>query len=486
MRPDFVNETNTPNLAKMAREGVTFTKHHPVYISSTEVNGTALATGVYPAQSGIIGNKEYRPGINAVSNIMTANLDAMRRGDQVMKGHFLATATVAEILHKRGLRTAIAGAKTVTLLSDRHADSMPDLAANIFEGNVLPISLAKPLRNVLGDFPAVTLPKRERDLWTTKALIGPLWEKELPAFSLLWLSEPDYSQHKTGPGSPTSLDAIRSSDENLGRVLAALDQRGWRDQTDVLVVSDHAFSTIAHGIDLAKALSEAGFHAVRAFPKSGAKPGDIIVVGNGGTVLLYVIGQSHFIIEKAVRRLQSESFCGVVFTREPIEGAFRLKDAMLDSPEAPDIAVSLRWTPEANEHGVPGKIDSDYSEYGPGQGMHASLSAFDMHNICFAAGPHFRKGYRDELPTGNIDIAPTVLELLNVPPPKPMSGRVLTEALAGSSSAAPTVDKRHLEADHRGTHFTWHQYLDKSIVKGVVYFDHGNGGQEPLKSTAGH
>jgi hypothetical protein len=159
---------------------------------------------------------------------------------------------------------------------------------------------------------------------------------------------------------------------------------------------------------------------------------------------------------------------------------------MLDSPEAPDIAVSLRWTPEANEHGVPGKIDSDYSEYGPGQGMHASLSAFDMHNICFAAGPHFRKGYRDELPTGNIDIAPTVLELLNVPPPKPMSGRVLTEALAGSSSAAPTVDKRHLEADHRGTHFTWHQYLDKSIVKGVVYFDHGNGGQEPLKSTAGH
>jgi predicted AlkP superfamily pyrophosphatase or phosphodiesterase len=486
MRPDFVNETNTPTLAKLAREGVTFKKHHPVYISSTEVNGTALATGVYPGQSGIIGNREYRPSINLASNIMTASFDAVHRGDQVMKGHFLGAATVAEILHKHGLRTAVAGAKTVTLLEDRHADSMPHLAANVFEGNVLPGNLAKPLRNFLGDFPAVTLPKRERDLWITKSLIGPLWEKELPAFSVLWLSEPDYSQHKTGPGSPTALDAIHSSDENLARVLAALEQRGWRDQTDVLVVSDHAFSTIRQSIDLAKTLSEAGFHAVRAFPKSGAKTGDIMLVGNGGAVFLYVIGQSHFLIERVVRRLQSEPFCGVVFTREPIDGAFRLKDVMLDSPDAPDIVVSLRWTSDANEHGVPGKIDSDYSEYGPGQGMHASLSPFDMHNICFAAGPHFRKGYRDELPTGNIDIAPTILALLNVAPLKPMSGRVLTEALPGADSAAPTVHTRHLESDYRGTQFTWHQYLDESIVNGVVYFDQGNGRQEPFKGTGAH
>ena len=211
-----------------------------------------------------------------------------------------------------------------------------------------------------------------------------------------------------------------------------------------------------------------------------------MVVGNGGTVFLYVTGQSHFLIEKVVRRLQSESFCGVIFTREPIEGAFRLKDAMLESPDAPDIVVSLRWTPEANEHGVPGKIDSDYSEYGPGQGMHASLSAFDMHNICFAAGPHFRKGYRDELPTGNIDIAPTILALLSILPPKPLSGRVLTEAFPGSDSAAPTVDTRRLEADYHGTQFTWHQYLDESIVNRTVYFDQGNGRQEPLKNAVRH
>jgi arylsulfatase A-like enzyme len=32
-----------------------------------------------------------------------------------------------------------------------------------------------------------------------------------------------------------------------------------------------------------------------------------------------------------------------------------------------------------------------------------------MHNTCIAAGPGFRRGATDDLPTGNVDIAPTVL-----------------------------------------------------------------------------
>src|SRR5690349_2412685 len=65
MRPDMVSEETTPTLAKLAREGVNFKNHHAVFLSSTEVNGTVLATGVYPEESGIIGNSEYRPAIDA-------------------------------------------------------------------------------------------------------------------------------------------------------------------------------------------------------------------------------------------------------------------------------------------------------------------------------------------------------------------------------------------------------------------------------------
>ena len=56
MRPDYVTEKNAPNLCALARGGVTFANHHSVYLSATEVNGTAISTGAYPARSGIISN----------------------------------------------------------------------------------------------------------------------------------------------------------------------------------------------------------------------------------------------------------------------------------------------------------------------------------------------------------------------------------------------------------------------------------------------
>src|SRR5512134_1703900 len=63
MRPDFVSAHYTPQLYDLAQRGTFFKNHHPVYVSSTEVNGTALATGVYPEKSGIIANSEYRPDV---------------------------------------------------------------------------------------------------------------------------------------------------------------------------------------------------------------------------------------------------------------------------------------------------------------------------------------------------------------------------------------------------------------------------------------
>src|ERR1035438_9851088 len=65
MRPDFVNETNTPTLYQLAREGVFFRNHHAVYLSSTEVNGTAIATGCYPNRSGILAHRDDRPALRA-------------------------------------------------------------------------------------------------------------------------------------------------------------------------------------------------------------------------------------------------------------------------------------------------------------------------------------------------------------------------------------------------------------------------------------
>lgn len=475
MRPDFVTPATTSNLVQMAQQGVVFKNHHPVFVSSTEVNATALATGVYPGQSDVIGNNEFRPAINPTNKIMTADLKAIRKADALTDNHYLAFPTVAEILHGYGRVTAVAGAKSVTVIADRAPRSDDSLGANLFDGETLPGNLAETLGARLGKLPAPDPTKAKRDRWTTEALTGTLWEKGVPAFSLLWLSEPDFSQHATGPGSPTSLAAIKSSDENLGRVLAALKAKQADQDTDVIVVSDHAFSTIAQKVNLVEALSTNGFSAAYKLPTVDARKHDIFVIGNGGAAFLYVPDHNPALTERVAHWLQTQPFSGVVLTRQPIEGAFRLADAKVNSPDAPDIVLSMRWSPDRSSNGTPGLLCSTALEYAPGTGMHGSLSPYDMHNTCIAAGPDFRAGFTDELPTGNIDIAPTILWLLNAAPPQRLSGRVLYEAMSGETRPVPAPQSHHLEAQFKSDGAVWKQYLDYTVLDGVTYFDRGNG-----------
>src|SRR5256885_16712371 len=119
-----------------------------------------------------------------------------------------------------------------------------------------------------------------------------MWRDALPDFSLLGLSDPDFTQHDTAPGSAASLAGVRSSDRNLALVLEALEKKKARETTDVFIVSDHGFSTIERAIDFPAELRKAGFDATAAFSET-PKRGQIMVVGNGGPNLIYVIEHDH-------------------------------------------------------------------------------------------------------------------------------------------------------------------------------------------------
>src|SRR5580693_6879508 len=75
MRPDFITESNSPTLFKLAHEGVWFQNHHPVFVSTTEVNGSAIATGDYPAHDGVVGNTEFRPAIDPLKPFHTEEFE---------------------------------------------------------------------------------------------------------------------------------------------------------------------------------------------------------------------------------------------------------------------------------------------------------------------------------------------------------------------------------------------------------------------------
>jgi arylsulfatase A-like enzyme len=487
MRPDFISPENTPNLARLAARGVFFAHHHPVYVSATEVNGTAMATGSYPENSFIIANTDYRPAIDAQKSIGTEIPENIRKGDAVMGGHYLGRPTVAEILHAHGLPTAIAGSKNVALLHDRAERAPgPGVSPILFMGATQPAGLINELTAKLGAFPPVNTrdDKVARDAWTTQALLGTFWQDGVPPYSLLWLAEPDSSQHMTGPGSDQSLEAIRSSDANLGLVLAELERRGLLDTTDVFVVSDHAFSTVTRRVDVAVELSKAGFAAKRAAP-GGLTKGDVLAVGNGGSTLMFIGGHDEEVIRRLAAYLQQQDWVGVVFSRLPIEGTFPLTEAHIASPEAPDIVISLRWHHGKSATGAPGLLTSDVSSVAIKMGTHASLSPYEMHNTLVAAGPDIRRGVTNTLPSANLDLAPTFLWLLGVKDEvRQMDGRVLSEALTVEAPPLKSYELKRLNARRETAAGTWTQYLQISEVNGVRYLDEGNGDYEPKAAAS--
>jgi arylsulfatase A-like enzyme len=305
----------------------------------------------------------------------------------------------------------------------------------------------------------------------------------VPTLSILWLGEPDLTQHESAPGAPAALTAIKSADENLATVLSALDQKKARETTDVFVVSDHGFSTIKRSIDLRKILSDAGFTAKTEFTDE-PKPGEIMLAGNGGSVLFYVIGHDETVTRRLIEFLQQSDFAGVIFTRKPLQGTFVLEQAMIQNDHAPDVVMTFRWNDSKNQFGVPGMIDADWQR-AAGKGTHATLSRFDMHNTLIAAGPDFRRGEADDLPTGNIDVTPTILQILGIKAPVQMDGRILSEAMVNGDRAASELkpEVKTIEGSNDLPSGRWRQTLKVSRVGSTLYLDEGNGAFTPNQAT---
>jgi arylsulfatase A-like enzyme len=479
MRPDFIDERNTPALWKLAHEGVRFLHHHSVYVTATNVNGAALATGVYPNRNTLLANREFRPGIDPLRPFENAEPEIIAKVDKVTGDKYIAEPTIAEIVRKAGRRTAIVGTKAVAFLHDRHNEWSSAGSKDFikFAAAPMPASLREETLRLLGPFATESSKTDEpRNAYATRALTEIMWRGDLPAFSLLWLAEPDHIQHDTSPGSEPSLAAIRGSDQNLALVLDALAKKGARKDTDIFVVSDHGFSTIERVIDFPAELRKAGFDATKAFIEK-PKRGQIMVVGNGGTILFYVIDHDRDVAGRLVGWLQHSDVAGVIFAREKFEGTFSLETVRANSPEAPDVIAALRWNPKTNRFGIPGQIVTDNARPA-GEGSHASLSEFDVHNTLVAAGPDFRKAEMTSLPSSNVDIAPTVLHILGLEAPHKFDGRVLVEAMEEKAERIEPLTKT-MQANRKFPNGQWQQHLRVSLVGETVYIDEGNGAFSP-------
>lgn len=478
MRPDFATARYAPVLDQLARSGIRFQNHHSVFLTATDVNGAALATGAYPDRNGIFANLAFHLAINRHRSVDSGDPETIQAGDAVSGGKYLALPTISELAREAGRKVALAGSKGVAVLFDRHNEwsiqRSSDKQVPIFVAAPMPDALQKQTVDLLGSF--LTHPgdtATQRNNYTTHALTDILWRDGVADFSLLWLSEPDLSQHDHSPGSPQAVAAIKAVDANLATVLDALEQKHARDSTDIFVVSDHGFSTIRRSIDPVPLLNQAGFHAVTQF-RDAPQPGDILVCGNGGSVLFYVKEHDRTTIERLVDWLNQSDFAGIIFA-DYAEGAFPLAKAYLDVADPPDVMMSFRYSDEKNRFGVAGMIDADWNRK-PGEGTHVTLSSWDVHNMLIAAGPDLRHGFVDNLPSGNVDLAPTILHLLGIPLTPRSQGRELAEAFLENQTSSQSrqqrtdrtsrvTPKKHRTQSLQISSVSEHEYIDSGAVE---------------------
>lgn len=163
----------------------------------------------------------------------------------------------------------------------------------------------------------------------------------------------------------------------------------------------------------------------------------IVIAANGGSDYLYVPDHDQATVAAAVRFMQSREEIGAIFVASrygALPGTLPLDAVELEGTHgrSPDVIVSFNFDETAMVAGLPGiEFESAFGN----RGMHGSFSPTDVHNTLIAVGPAFKHGFRDALPSSNVDVAPTVATILGVPLPGGV-GRSLDEALAGGDASA--------------------------------------------------
>jgi arylsulfatase A-like enzyme len=173
-------------------------------------------------------------------------------------------------------------------------------------------------------------------------------------------------------------------------------------------------------------------------PSSG-----LVISANGGSAYINVLPAGNpdvATVKKVVQFLQSREEIGAIFVagkHGAIDGTLSLDKVRLEGAgtgkRQPDIVLSYTWDDQQAVQGMPG---IEFEDAQNNRGMHGSFSRVDVHNTLLASGPDFRAKFQDVLPSGNVDVAPTVAAILGLQLDAAADGRPLYEALKNGGVSA--------------------------------------------------
>jgi arylsulfatase A-like enzyme len=463
LRPDYVTAEVMPRLNALAEGGVRGVAHHAVFPTVTRVNGPSIFTGRSPGGHGLLGNSVYLPAVDSMRTLDASNAADLRLIDQATGGQLLTAPSLGEMLAEQGLTFFAASSGSTgsaTLMNHRGAG-----AGLVHHELAIPDTLGPIVADVLGPVPAIP-----SGAWSV-----PLVARAVDAILLIgvdradadvlaaWLTEPDGTAHSRGIGAPETLAALTAVDAEIGRLLDGLDERGLLARTNILVTSDHGFSTHTGSASVTSLLVGAGL-------KESARSTDVVVAGDA----IHVRSGGEERVAAIVRLLHQTEWIGPVFMRAGasdadqgrLPGTLSFAAIGWDHPRSADILTGPGWTDATNEFGYRGEVLT------PGVAGHGSTSPWDIRATFIAFGPAIKSAVTSDVPTGNVDLTPTALHLVGATVPAGLDGRVLDEvllsgphpaSLAGEAAAVQTT------TDVDGVRYELTAY--RSLIGASLYFD---------------
>lgn len=289
LRPDSVTPADTPNLYHLAHEGVWFDDQHSSYPTFTMMNASTFATGDLAGKTGFYGNTLWN---NKAIGKNTSGKEVDFQQPVFTEDHaILANLNNAEPLtdvytlfaqaHKKGLQTATVGKAGPAYFQDYYQQGiifdehfvyprsfaeklqrehypLPAMIVNDYSG----FKLAPDNGNPTKSLPLITLadgattnpakahisPYNKSNRYLMKSYLEKIVPQFHPTLSVVWLRNPDTTEHNYGVGSLAYYSALREQDRLLGGMLRTLKAKHLLEKTDIIVVSDHAHSTSAASV----------------------------------------------------------------------------------------------------------------------------------------------------------------------------------------------------------------------------------------------
>ncbi len=400
LRADALTEESTPNLLAAAERGTWFQNHRSTFPTSTRVCVSSLATGVYPQEHGLPGNSLFSRELG--ETITTGRHENLVNWQRAMGGRLLLRDTFFERLGGGVIISAASSGSAWLWNAGRAAHLIHPVAA-------YPDEWRDEIEKA-GEIPPAGEPDLDRCAWALDLALDYVIPELAPPVLVVHLSEPDSTQHHQGAAGAVHRQALVGVDRLFGAFRERFQaERDDSEQTNLLLFSDHGVVATAGMIDLEAELAD--------LPGRGES---WHVAHSEGAALFYAESEDTLIELAAF--LRTKGWAGPLFSKEgegaegALPGTMSLGLAGCGGARAPDLLMGFQWGDgflegENREGALPGWGYSSVNNKGSG-GTHGSCSPYELRNFLIGAGPAFEAGSRVDAPTGNIDLAPTILSLM--------------------------------------------------------------------------